>query len=182
VNSACYSNRQVVVACAIGSLAAWCIIVIPLTLQQLWHRGFSLDGWYRAGEVILVLGLFGIPLALILGILVGFPAVKLANQLGRNSYIDALMFGAVTGLLIGAVILAYDLFQGLGDYLDDTGHGSYGDGHGNLMDNGMPTARGWLYWFGYFIQLAIVGALAGATVRWWLGPQFSGNKLSAVQP
>jgi hypothetical protein len=182
MNSGCYSNRQIVVACAIGSLAAWCMIVIPLTLQQLWHHSFSIVGWHRAGEIILVLGLFGIPLALTLGILVGFPAVTFANRLGRNRYVDALMFGAATGLLIGAVMLAYDLFQGLGDYLDDTVHGSYGDGHGNLMDNGMPTARGWLYWFGYFIQLAIVGALVGATVRWRLGLQFSGNRLSAVQP
>jgi hypothetical protein len=164
-----YSNRQLVLACLIGSLVAWGMIVIPLAVLQLWDRAFSFDGWQQAGGVVVLLGLFGIPIALLLGFLVGFPAMKLANRLGRNRYRDALAFGAATGLAIALLLLVYSLVDGLSDYFDDSMRGSFGDGRGMLWDNGMPTVRGWLQELKKLVQYAVIGALSGASIRWWLG-------------
>ncbi len=163
-------HRQLAAACGIGSLTAWILFVAPIAMCELWDNGFSDESWHKACGIVLLLGTFGIPIALFFGFLIGFPFIKIAIRQGKSSYGNAILFGAATGFAIGLLILMINIIYGLGDYFDPSTRGSYGDGDGPLWNNGLPTMRGWLNEGRILVQYSLSGALAGVSVRWSLGP------------
>jgi hypothetical protein len=164
-----YRNRQLIVAAIVGAMTGWSLIVFPMAIVSLWQDDFSSEGWLQARNMVILLGLFGIPIALVTGLLAGLPIMKIAMRRGKHSYRDALVFGAFAGLIVGLLLLVSQLLQGLGDYFDDRTIGSYGGGQGNLWANGMPTALGWWNELRNLAYFSFVGAGAGLASRCSIG-------------
>ena len=113
------------------------------------------------GSYILFLGFFGVPVAIIATLVIGFPVWKLIERRGGATNRRVVVGGMVGGAVISALFTAYGVANGLSDYLDPTSLGSTGNGHGTISYNGLLTPLGWFYEGKRLLVFAAIGAVAG---------------------
>ena len=115
------------------------------------------------GIVILYLS-FGLPIALVLSLTVGFPIWKRAEARSDRSRRSALIMGATTAAVIGLLLTFLNLLAGLPYYLTDSTYNEYFHGY-QVSKDGLPTLLGWFFVLLNFIYLAVAGSIGGLTAR-----------------
>lgn len=116
----------------------------------------------RFFNVALVYMIFGTPIALFLGLAVGFPIWKFAEARRLRSRRSALILGASTGAVISLLLSLLPLVFGL---LSQSNYNEWQGGH-QIIRDGLPTLRGWFYMLVYVVQLAAAGSIGGLTAHW----------------
>ena len=116
-------------------------------------------------EMVGVYLLFGTPAALVFGLVIGLPVWKVAEDRPLRSKRSALVYGSITGSLIGLILLLLGLVAGLQTFLDDTSsYDSYSFGY-QVTKDGLPTALGWLLQLKMLLFFFAAGALGGIAAR-----------------
>lgn len=116
-------------------------------------------------EMVGIFTLFGFPVAITLGLLLGLPLWKFADSRGAHSRKHAASYGAGIGLAMGLIMLGWKIANGLRIYLDDSAdYNTYGLGY-LITKDGMPTAIGWALEFLTLLFFIVAGGLAGIVAR-----------------
>ena len=156
-------NGRILLGLTAAALIGWFVftlgIVMPMAVQ-----GFADQDPYISLTVrntVLLMGLFGIPIALLLSLLVGFPLWKLAERRGFHLPKHGLLWGAMAGAIISLVLTGYTVLSGLPTYFDPNAGYDYADGTGLIVRDGLLTVRGWLLEGRRLLVMSAVGALAG---------------------
>jgi hypothetical protein len=145
------SGRRIAAAIFGAAFAGWFTLVAATLFPAVVEGEFA-----EAISGLVLLALFGLPLALILSLLVGTPLVLLALRLGWTGPIAALLLGSLCGLVIGALLLAKQLVGS---------SGSFGGAEGWLWLDGWPTSLGWKYELRNLALYGLAGAVAGSVAR-----------------
>jgi hypothetical protein len=116
-------------------------------------------------ETIWIFALFGAPVAIIMGLLVGLPVWKVAEGRPLHSKRSALIYGAIAGAFIGLIFLLLGLAIGVSTFLDDrSSYNSWSYGY-QVTRDGLPTALGWLIQIKTLLFYCAAGAIGGFVAR-----------------
>jgi cation transport ATPase len=145
-----------------AALVAWATIVaktlLPPVLLVLTQSGapYAANVLGQLPVMLMLLALYGLPLAVVVTFLFGWPMWWIAEERGLRTRRHGMSLGAIAGVAIAFVSLALQ-FATLGNTA------SRGDSFGNSVQDGQFTLYGWLLVF--VDSLVIVGAamLAGYT-------------------
>jgi hypothetical protein len=164
-------TRRMIVGLIFGSLVGLvCYVSLEVSsafLTQLIVHRFSEFDWrdLQIYETILFFLLFGAPIAVFSGLLVGFPVWRMAEDRILRSNRSALIYGSLTGGCIGLMFLVLELAIGLNTFLDDrSSYDSWSYGY-QLTRDGMPTALGWLAELKTLVFFFAAGAVGGFVAR-----------------
>ncbi|WP_390550591.1 hypothetical protein [Qipengyuania sp. MTN3-11] len=116
-------------------------------------------------ETVWIFALFGAPVAIFMGLLVGLPVWKVAEGRPLRSKRSALIYGAIAGAFIGLIFLLLGLAIGLSTFLDDrSSYNSWSHGY-QVTRDGLPTALGWLIQIKTLLFYCAAGAIGGVAAR-----------------
>lgn len=156
---------------AVGAIAGLLVLITLEGVQALlWgsYAEFALGlprGDLKLGQMATVYLTFGAPVAVVLGIAIGFPLWKRADRKLMRSRYDAAHQGALVGGAIAIISLALLIASGTKTYLDaDSGYSSYSYGI-LLIDDGLPTAAGWMFQLINVVKFLVAGAGGGLAAR-----------------
>ena len=137
-----------------------------LLTQFVAHKFFGFE-WrdLHYFETIWFFVLFGAPIAVVMGLLVGLPVWKVAEDRPLRSRRSALIYGSIAGGCIGLIFLFLGLAIGLHTYLDErSSYNSWSYGY-QVTRDGLPTAVGWLIQFKTLLFYCASGAIGGFAAR-----------------
>ena len=143
-----------------------------LLTQLIAHQFFGFE-WRDTHffETIWFFALFGAPVALVMGLLVGLPVWKVAEDRPLRSKQSALVYGSIAGAVIGLILLLLGLAVGLQTFLDDrSSYNSWSYGY-QVTKDGLPTALGWLIQLKTLLFYCAAGALGGFAARFVAVPR-----------
>ena len=161
--SALSSRRMLtglVVAAVAGSLVQTALLLGSILAQQAVAALAFGHRWQLADLAVLgaLHGAFGLPLALVLCATVGLPLWKCAERRAIRSSGAAFRLGALAGTIIGLLLAAFALANGLAVRLDENfTYNTYTYGY-PLARDGLPTALGWLYELLALLRFGLAGA------------------------
>ena len=116
-------------------------------------------------ETIWFFALFGAPIAIVMGLLIGLPVWKRAEDKPLRSMRSALIYGSIAGVSIGLIFLLLGLAFGLHTFLDDrSSYNSWSYGY-QVTKDGLPTALGWLVQLKSLLFYCGAGAAGGLVAR-----------------
>jgi hypothetical protein len=119
----------------------------------------------EVGDMVTTYLVYGLPLALVLGLAIGLPVWKRTESRGLRSRRDAMTTGATVGAIIGLLLLLTSFLGGLQTYLDDSfTFDSWRYGY-QVTRDGLPTPLGWLLNLLQLLYFAAAGAIGGLTAR-----------------
>jgi hypothetical protein len=134
-----------------AAVAGWLSIASPFLVY-----GLSEGGIREVFSGLIILGMFGLPFAVLAVFLIGTPVALLALRRGWTSRKAAAGLGLISGALIALLYLIWQLL---------TSSGSWGGGDGMLWVDGWPTELGWRYELRNLALFGLAGALAGLAAR-----------------
>ena len=105
--------------------------------------------------------LFGIPLAVIACLVVGFPAWRFAEKRGLKTRAEAIKVGGVVGLIVGSAGIVLGVLAALPTALSDSSTYNEWSWGQQTVSDGLPTLLGWGYQAIRLLITAGVGCLAG---------------------
>ncbi len=108
-----------------------------------------------------VLVFYGLPIALMGVLLLGFPFWAWAERQGLTTHVDAISAGAKAGLVIVVLEVLATLFFAMTTLGTSQSH-TYGF---ELSENGFPTLLGWLFFASDAALTVILGAATGLVAR-----------------
>ena len=122
-------------------------------------------------ETIWFFALFGAPVTLVMGPLIGLPVWKVAEERPLRSQRSAVIYGSIAGAGIGLIFLLLGLAVGLQTFLDDrVCYNSWSYGY-QVTKDGLPTALGWLVQLKTLLFYCGAGALGGIAARFVAVPR-----------
>ena len=145
------SGRRLFLAVFSAALVGWFILVAPFLAPALVTRDFA-----EVVSGLVVLALFGLPMAIVPSFVIGVPLALLALRRGWTSPRAALGLGALAGSAIGLCLLGWQLL---------TFSGAWGGSEGMLWVDGWPTAVGWRYELRNMALYAFAGGFSGLAAR-----------------
>lgn len=151
VNKPTISNRRLVLALLCAALTGWFCVAAPALLPILLE-----DDLRNLLATMVLLAIFGLPIALVATLVVGLPIALVARQKGWTGPGHAALFGLAGGFAVWAGSLGYRLL---------TATGSWGGGQGYVWEDGWPTALGWRMELAGAPVTAFIG-LASALIAW----------------
>ena len=157
-------GRQVLKGLVCAALVAWALLtMVPLVGQiaseLLQDGGPRPDIWQQAWGVLVLFTVFGLPVAFIATLVLGYPLWRLAERRGLTQLSHAAICGAICGAFIAALRTATTVLGA------DPGT-SYGYSGDWIMIDGRLTPSGWASEFEALIILAVAGVCAGITAVW----------------
>lgn len=175
-----HSTRQKLFGLFITSLVAWlgsfCILFLVPQLEfmltaPLLGREYSWDIHPQAMRTWVYLSaIIGLPIAIIVTIVIGFPLWKISEESGDLSFSRAIYVGAVAGTIVGAAPLL--LGQLLATYSGLFEDGSYSRtwmyGY-KLSVNGRLSPLGWALAIKDVLYTILLGMVCGGVCRWVAG-------------
>lgn len=145
------SRVRFVFAMFSAALVGWSVLTLPLIVPGL------LEGQVPSAlSGLVLLAMFGIPIATVATFVIGTPVALFALRRGWISLPAAIGLGGLVGGLIGSSLLGWELL---------TLTGSFGGSEGMLWVDGWPTALGWQNEVGNLGKFILAGLLAGPTAR-----------------
>ncbi|MBL4896848.1 MAG: hypothetical protein JKY75_08305 [Erythrobacter sp.] len=143
-----------------------------LLIQLIAHQFFGFE-WsdLHFFETIWFLALFGAPIAIVMGLLVGLPVWQVAEARPLRSWRSASAYGSIAGAVIGLIFLLLGLAIGLQTFLDDrSSYNSWSYGY-QVTRDGLPTALGWLIQLKTLLFYCAAGAIGGIAARFLAIPR-----------
>lgn len=164
-------TRRMIVGLVCGSLVGLiCYISLEassdLLTQMIAYKFFGYE-WrdMHVFETIWFVALFGAPLAVIMGLLIGLPVWNVAENQPLRSKRSSLIYGSIAGACIGLIFMILGLAIGLGTFLDQrSSYNSWSYGYQVTID-GLPTALGWLIQVKTLLFYSLAGAAGGLAAR-----------------
>jgi hypothetical protein len=134
-------------------------MAIPI-FQHLSGDQASQDFWEQFRGLILLLIIFGIPIACFVALILGWPVWKIAERAGFGQF----WHGALWGGLCGALIATFVTLSTVLTANEGTSY-SYGDGTRliDYMVDGSLTSDGWWHEVRNGVAMTATGMLAGYT-------------------
>jgi hypothetical protein len=173
-NGARASRARLGVALALGGLVAWVGVVAtdiwwPFLEAQLRRGEYEGDAppLGQALGLTYVYALFGLPVAVLFCVLVGWPLFRGAERRNVRSVLSAVNTGAIVG---GVTALAATLFSEIsGRVMASRGStfNSWSYGSQIVKDN-VLTAHGWVMQVYDIVGTIMIGSAVGAII-WWVG-------------
>lgn len=175
------STPRMIVGLVVGSLAGLVsyifFAVSSALVTDFLIRGSSELEWrdLQIVEQVLLYFMFGAPIAMFMGLLVGLPLWRMAEQKVARSIKSALLYGSITGGCIGLIFLIFELATGLDTFLDDSSsYETWSYGY-QITRDGLPTALGWLMQLKSLVFFSTAGAVGGFMARAVAIPASDGN-------
>lgn len=156
------NNFQIAIGLLVAAMIGWTAVVV----RDVWwpvivgvfattpvadnDRAMEFTRLWIATKVYAV---FGLPLAALLCLAVGFPTWRFMEMKGFRRARHAALAGATAGFAIGFLLIAASIIF--------AGNYSSWDNQGQLVDNGWPTTRGWLRSLNLVFGMMVVGILSG---------------------
>ena len=151
VNAHPISGRRLFLAVFSAALVGWFVLITPVLAPAVVTRDFV-----EVVSGLVLLGMFGLPIAIAASFMIGVPLALLALRRGWTSQHAALGLGAFAGSAIGLCLLGWQLL---------TFSGGWGGSEGMLWVDGWPTAIGWRYEFRNVALYAFAGGFGGLAAR-----------------
>ena len=142
---------RLVLALFCAAFVGWFCLVGPMVFRALLS-----DGIQSALSGLVLLALFGLPIAGAAILLVGVPLAIVARRRRWFSLKSALGLGSLGGFAIWLVLLVLQLL---------TASGSWGGSEGMLWVEGQPTRLGWVQELYNSVQYVFAGAFVGLAAR-----------------
>ena len=155
-------------AAAVAGLCSYVVLELGVTVLRLVVATVAFGHEWKEPQVFSTATFylfFGLPVALILSVAIGFPVWKQADSRPLRSPRDASKIGAVVGAGIGILFVLLDFLSGLRTYFGPGSFDSYTYGY-RVTRDGLPTLLGWLFQVLSVLYFTIAGAIGGLAARW----------------
>lgn len=171
------STRRMMLGLVFGSLVGLLSYISleagsDLLAQLIAYQFFGFE-WrdLHIAETIWFFALFGAPVAIVMGLVVGLPVWMVAESRPLRSRRSALIYGSIAGAMIGVIFLLLGLAVGLQTFLDDkSSYNSWSYGY-QVTSDGLPTAVGWLIQLKTILFYCAAGAVGGFAARFLIVPR-----------
>jgi hypothetical protein len=114
---------------------------------------------------IVLYAIFGVPLALIVCLAVGFPAWRFAESKGLATRFDAVKVGAAVAFIVGLSGIILGVLSSLPTALSDSSTFNSWSWGGQVVRDGLPTPLGWVFTAIDLLATVGIGCVAGL-VAW----------------
>lgn len=157
-------TRRVLQGLCAAALTAWGLLVVytlvpDIVAELKWEGGARVDNLQQALASLTLLAIFGIPIAVIATIFLGYPMWRIAEVKGFNTRRDGLLWGVLCGSIISMFATAVTV-------LSASPGTSYGGSEGDFMTDGHLTTLGWVSQFESLVIFALLGACSGFVAVW----------------
>lgn len=157
-------TRRVLQGLLAAAMTAWGLMVVYTLVLSIAGElardgGARADVWQQAFGLLAMLAIFGIPVAIVSTLLVGYPMWRVAENKGFRTRRAGLLWGALCGSILSILATVRTV-------LTANPGSSYGGSEGDFMIDGHLTALGWASEFRSLIFLALLGACSGFVAVW----------------
>jgi hypothetical protein len=162
-----WQRTRGLLAAAAVAWALTTLIDLGWPILQLWFASTFLqyDGYVpplaQVVSWIALYAIFGLPLALIVCLAIGFPAWRFAEKKGLATRLDAVRVGAVVALIIGLTGIILGVLASLSTALNDSSTFDSWSWGRQVVRDGLPTPLGWVFTAIDLLATVGIGCVAG---------------------